>query len=345
MKVLFDHSSPFRFGHGGFQIQIERTKEALESLGVEVDWLRWWEPKQEGDLIHFWSVAGSGYLQAAQKSGIPVVMTTPFSATCNRPVARLCLQGTVVRSILKSPFGRTVIAQLNWPAFNLCAHNVVGLEIERQVLEIVYAVPPSRISTVPLGLSDAFLAAGPGSRAGNHLICVGTIVECKNSVELAGYAKAAGVPILFVGKPYRASDPYWLKFKSLIDNRFVKYHPHVESELQMVGLLQGARGFVLFSSYENWCLAAHEAAACGLPLLLPDQRWSRERFGNQVSYLTPPPGDSTNVSRLQSFYEKAPQLQPPRLRLFSWREVAEELVRLYGKILKGCGRSPSAARR
>jgi glycosyltransferase involved in cell wall biosynthesis len=345
MKVLFDHSSPFRFAHGGFQVQIERTKDALESLGADVDWFRWWEPRQEGDLIHFWSVAGNGYLQAAQRAGIPVVMTTPFSATCNRPVARLRLQGAVIQSILKFPFARTVIGQLSWPAFNLCTHNVVGLEIERQVLEIVYAVPPSRISTVPLGLSDTYLTAGPGSRTESHLICVGTIVEWKNSVELAEYAKAAKVPILFVGKPYRESDPYWSKFKSLIDNRLVKYHSHIESEVEMVNLLQKARGFVLFSSYENWCLAAHEAAACGLPLLLPDQKWSRERFGNEASYLAPLPGDSTNVQRLQSFYEQAPRLQVPKIKLFSWREVAGELIHLYEKILKGCGKSPSAALR
>ena len=344
MKVLFDHSIPFRFAHGGLQVQIERTKEALGSLGVEVDWFRWWEPRQGGDLIHFWSVAGTGYLQAAQQAGIPVVMTTPFSATCNRPVTRLRLQGAVVQSVLKLPFARTVIGQLSWPAFNLCARNVVGLEIERQVLEIVYAVPPARISTVPLGLSDTYLTAGPGRRTESHLICVGTIVEWKNSVGLAGYAKAAKVPVLFVGKPYRESDPYWLKFKSLVDDRLVKYHPHVDSEVEMVRLLQAARGFVLFSSYENWCLAAHEAAACGLPLLLPDQKWARERFGDDALYLAPPPGDLSNVQRLRSFYDQAPQLPAPKIRLFSWREVAGELMGIYEAILKACGRPPGAVR-
>jgi glycosyltransferase involved in cell wall biosynthesis len=48
----------------------------------------------------------------------------------------------------------------------------------------------------------------------------------------------------------------------------------------MIGLLQRARGFVLNSRFENWSLAAHEAAACGLPLLLPDLPWSREQFGD-----------------------------------------------------------------
>lgn len=46
MKVLFDHSFPFALAHGGFQIQIEQTKAALESLGVSVDYLRWWDDSQ-----------------------------------------------------------------------------------------------------------------------------------------------------------------------------------------------------------------------------------------------------------------------------------------------------------
>ena len=46
MKVLFDHPNPFLLAHGGFQTQIVQTKVALERIGVEVDWLRWWDDEQ-----------------------------------------------------------------------------------------------------------------------------------------------------------------------------------------------------------------------------------------------------------------------------------------------------------
>lgn len=42
MKVLFYHLTPFAFAHGGLQIQILQTRKALEALGVEVEFLRWW---------------------------------------------------------------------------------------------------------------------------------------------------------------------------------------------------------------------------------------------------------------------------------------------------------------
>ena len=56
MKVLIDHQNPFLLMHGGLQIQIEQTKAALGAIGVEVEFLRWWDPAQRaglrtGDLI------------------------------------------------------------------------------------------------------------------------------------------------------------------------------------------------------------------------------------------------------------------------------------------------------
>ncbi|MBI3879217.1 MAG: glycosyltransferase family 4 protein [Verrucomicrobia bacterium] len=332
MKILFDHSHPFLLAHGGFQIQIEQTKAALEAAGVEVEFLRWWDDRQRGDLIHFWSAAGTGYLQAARARQLPVVMTTLFTETCNRSDAQLRRQARLTRLVLGLPFGEGVKQQLAWRAYNLCTHNVVGLEAERRVLEWVYRVPPANISVVPLGLSETYLRAGAGDRREPHLICTGTITERKNCVELATLARAAQVPILFVGKPYHAADPYWRRFEKLVDGRFVKLHPHVGTEAEMIALLRAARGFVLMSRYENWCLSAHEAAACGLPLLVPDQKWSRERFGPAAHYLEPP-GSAGNTEILRRFYEAAPSLPPPAVKLHSWGDAARELKAIYERRL------------
>src|SRR2546428_13872771 len=62
MKVLVDHASPFLLAHGGFQIQIEETKRALERLGVTVEYLRWWDDEQRGDIIHFFGRPAGAYV-------------------------------------------------------------------------------------------------------------------------------------------------------------------------------------------------------------------------------------------------------------------------------------------
>ncbi len=334
MKILIDQYLPFLFGHGGATTQVEHTRLALERAGVEVDYLRWWEGGQRGDLVHFFSEAPShDYLKQAQGVRLPVIINKLFTDTCNRSRARLQRQGMLVNALLAVPAGESFKQKMGWRAYRQCAHNVVGLEAERRVLQMVYRVPADRITVVPLGLSDPFIQAGPGRRTEPHLICTGTVTKRKNFVELAQMARAAQAPILFVGKPYHPADPYWLRFKNLVDDRWVKYHPHVDSEREMIQLLQSARGFVLMSDYENWCLSAHEAAACGLPLLVQDQNWSRERFGSQARYFPTIGATPENVARLKQFYQDAPGLPCPQIKNYSWDEVARQLKAVYEKVL------------
>jgi glycosyltransferase involved in cell wall biosynthesis len=332
MKILFNCPLPFALAHGGMQVQIEQLQSALTALGLEVEPLRWWDAGQRGDLIHHFGVASPDHIRQARAKGVPLVMTTLFSAACNRPAARLRRQGWLVRILLRQPFGESIKQQLTWRSFGLCDANVVGLEAERRVLELVYGIPREKIEVVPLGLAPVFLEAGPGQRNGDCLISVGTITRVKNTVALARLARAAQVPILFVGKPYSETDPYWQEFSGLVDGRWVRHQPHLTDPAAMVALLKSARGAVVMSDFENWCLAAHEAAACGLPVLLPDQNWSRERFGNQAHYFDRIGFTPRNVEILKQFYAAAPGLPAPAIRLFSWADAAVALKKLYERV-------------
>ena len=329
MRILIDQHLPFLLAHGGATTQVEQICLALRQEGVDVEFLRWWDEKQSGDLIHFFGAPPIGYLNLARLKRLPVVIHQLFTETCNRPLAKLKWQGRLVHSVLALPFGGGLKQKLGWQAYEKGSHNVVGLAAEQRVLEVVYRVPPEKISLVPCGLNTAFLQAGKGARNEPHLICTGTITERKCSVELAQLARAAQVPVLFVGKPYAETDAYWLRFKSLIDGQWVKYQGHVENEAKMISLLQSARGFVLMSWYENWCLSAHEAAACGLPVLVMDQNWSRERFGGQAHYFSSLGVSEDNTNILKRFYADAPGCAAPDVRQYSWAEVARSLIQVY----------------
>ena len=141
-------------------------------------------------------------------------------------------------------------------------------------------------------------------------------------------AREAQAPILFVGKPYDLSNPNWKTFAGLIDHRFVLYRDHVTDLGQIIGLLQSSQGFVLFSQHENWCLSAHEAVACGLPLLVPNQPWSRECFGAHASYFDAAV-PRRNPAILRWFYEQSPSMPVPAIKLYSWGDVAEQLETCY----------------
>lgn len=333
MKILFNCPLPFALAHGGMQTQIEQTQAALRDLGLEVEPLRWWDDRQRGDVIHYFGVAPLDHIRHARDKGIPLVMTNLFTAACNRTDARLQRQGWLVRAILNLPFGEGVKQQLAWRSFGRCAANVVGLEAERRVLKLVYGIPRDQVAIVPLGLDKTFLEAGPGKRDGDYLLCAGTITQRKNTVALARLARAAKVPILFVGKPYAETEPYWQEFRGLTDGVWVRHQPHVADSAAMVALLKSARGAVVMSEYENWCLTAHEAAACGVPVLLPDQNWSRERFGNQAHYFERPGFTARNVEILKQFYSAAPGLPAPAIELFSWADAARRLQAVYQRVL------------
>jgi len=335
MKILINFGLPFALAHGGAQIQIEQTLAALNAIGLEAEPLRWWDDQQRGDLIHHFGVMPPNHIQLAQAKGIPLVMTSFFSATCNRSEAHLRLQGRLIRIILRFPFGEGIKQQLAWRSFSLCKTNVVGLKAERKVLELVYGVPCATVAVVPLGLDEIFLKAGHGRRERNYLLCAGTITRQKNSAILARLARAAQVPILFVGKPYTETDPYWQEFQSLVDGCWVRHQPHVADPAAMVALLKSARGAVMMSDFENWCLTAHEAAACGLPVLLPDLIWSRERFGDQAHYFDRIGFSPRNVEILKSFYAATPGLAAPNIQLFSWADTAVQLKAVYENVLAG----------
>jgi glycosyltransferase involved in cell wall biosynthesis len=330
MKVLFNCHLPFMLTHGGMQIQIEQTKAALDQIGVETAFLEWWNEGQRGDILHHVGAMPIPLIRLARDKGWKVVMTILLTQQCNRPHRELLWRKILIRTLMLAP--RPLRAGLPWTALRMCDRVIVGLEAERQVLERVYGMRSKSIAVVPLGLSDAFLGAGPGDRTENHLICHGRIAPTKNCLELAQLALEARVPVLFVGKPHDANSEYWKQFRRFVDNKFVKHLSHVENEAGMISQLQRARGFVLMSRFENWSLSAHEAAACGLPLLLPDQRWAHERFGGEASYIQGP-GKPAAVAALRRFYEQCPALPPPRVRLYSWREVAVALRDTYAQLL------------
>src|SRR5262245_22284441 len=141
MKVLFDHACPFQFAHGGVQIQIEQTKRALERHGIEAEWLRWWDAGQCGDVVHWFGEVPSGLLDLARAKGLATVITTLFTATCNRPGWRLRLQGLGIRAFLRQPFFEGLKRQLHWRSWRLADRCVAGLEAERRVLDLVCRVP------------------------------------------------------------------------------------------------------------------------------------------------------------------------------------------------------------
>jgi hypothetical protein len=338
MKVLIDHHEPFAFAPGGLKVQIEQTLSGLRDIGVSADYFRWWDTSQAADILHFFGIPHSSYLARAQAKGMKVVITHLLTHTCNRPSGKRKVQAAVTRLLLGAPLFRPVCDRMGWVSLRRADAVVVGLKIEADVMRQIWDINPNRLHVIPLGLPDMFRETSIAPLqseqlpTGPFLITVGTICRRKYSVELARFANEAQVPIVFVGQSLPEESDYWTDFLSLCKSDFVWHYPYCEDARSLAALYAASLGFVHFSTGENWCLAAHEAAGCRRSLLLRDQPWSRECFGRSATFWTP---ETFTASTLKAYFLACQKPDPhPHSTLISWTAVAERLQALYLDLLR-----------
>lgn len=333
MKVLFHHLTPFALAHGGLQIQIVRTREALLELGVEVEFLRWYDGSQTGDVLHFFGRIPMGMLHMARHKRMKIVQAELLTEQGSRPRERHRLQRTA-RLILERAAPGLSADVFGWQAYRLADACIALTAYEAQLMNELFGTPPEKLHVVPNGVEEIFLQSRPVPR-GRWLVCTATITERKRIMELAAAAVRAQTPLWIVGKAYTDSDPYAARFFQLVKQypKILRYEGPIDDRSKMAGVYREARGFVLLSAMESLSLSALEAAACECPLLLSDLPWARTVFKDCVSYCPVTPDAERTGGILRRFYDAAPSLKPPAKPL-TWIEVARQLKTIYESLHK-----------
>jgi len=333
VKVLFDHPNPFILAHGGFQTQIEQTKKALEANGVEVEWLRWWDDGQKGDLIHYFGRPHSVYIQQAHAKGIKVVMTELLTGLGSRGrVARKAQR--IFMNIAKNVLPHEFITRFSWEAYQTVDACIAVTSWEKELMVEIFSAEPEQVHVVPNGVEDIFFPkAETKTKESKYLVCTATITERKRVVELAEAAKMAQVPVWIIGEPYSKEDPYYRKFLSVVRTTgdIVQYEGGISDRSRMATIYQNAPGFVLLSSMESLSLSALEAAAGGCRLFLADLPWARSSFGSRATYCRLGSREE-EAGNLKNFYhgiDEAPSPNQP----CRWGDVGKQLCRIYGGLL------------
>jgi glycosyltransferase involved in cell wall biosynthesis len=332
MRILLDHQLPFLLAHGGLQIQIERTKQALEIAGVEVEYLRWWDDSHRGDIIHFFGRANPSHIDFAHAKGMKYVMSELLTGQGSRTRTQLRVQ-SMIEKALRAVVPPTFLANFRWDAYHKADACIFLTEWEAEVARLLFSPPPHQLHVVPNGVEpEFFLSASATPSRGDELVCTATITERKRVLELAEAAVAARVPVRVLGSPYGKDDPYYLRFLALAERHsdFVRYTGPVNDRAELARIYQSARGFVLLSTMESLSLSALEAAASGCPLLLSDLPWARCTFGRTTSYC-PIGSPRSTAACLRDFYDKAPRLPRPDMPS-RWKDVARQLVEIYRKL-------------
>ncbi len=327
MKVLFDHHLPFALAHGGLQNQLFQTKAALEKIGVETDFVRWWDDSQRADVIHFIGRPAADYIQFARGKGCKVVIAELLTATGSRTPTQLALQ-KISTGIFKKILPKTFAARMAWDSYHLADACIALTPWEAHLMNYLFDAPKERVHIVPNGVEEIFPHSQKMARQ-NWLVCAATITERKRILELAQAAVLAQTPLWIIGKAYSEAEPYAQKFLAFVkgNSKFIRYEGAISERARLAQIYREARGFVLLSAMESLSLSALEAAACECPLLLSDLPWARGTFGGSASYC-PIISIEHTAKILKKFYDDAPQLPPPP-KPMTWDAVARQLKKIY----------------
>ncbi len=331
MKILFDHSQPFCLAHGGFEVQIRQTKAGLERVGVTVEFMRWWDPTQTGDLIHYFGRPTAIYVELAQAKGMKVVIAELLTASGSRSRPALLAQKSLIR-LARLGLPPQFIQRFSWDAFQLANAVVAGTQAEADLFSDIFGVAKQKIVRIENGVEDVFFDSAKVAR-GKWLLCTATITERKRVLELAQAAVQAQVPVWIIGKPYSEGDAYWKSFLRFAQKHpeYVRYEGAVGDRNQLAGAYRQARGFVLLSSMETLSLSSGEAAACECPLLLSDLPWARSAFPEGATFC-PLLAPEQTATILRRFYDAAPTTALPR-KPKTWADIGTELTSLYRSLL------------
>ena len=331
MKILLNCNVPFALAHGGQQIQLEHTQEALRSLGLEVEPVRWWDDKQTGDIIHYAGRMPAAQIELAHQKGIKVVMAELLTAPGSRSRMQLRLQRIMNRT-LESIAPEHFLAAFNWQSYRLADACIALTPWEARLMTYLFRAPKESVYVVPNGVEEVFLQAPPAQR-GPWLVCTATITQRKRVLELAEAAVLAQTPVWIIGKAYSESDSYAQEFFQLArkEPRWIRYEGTLDNRPKLAHVYREARGFVLFSAMESLSLSALEAAACECPLLLSDLPWARSVFAGHASYC-PIAAPSRTAELLRRFYDQATVLKPPPKPL-TWTDIARQLKTIYERLL------------
>jgi glycosyltransferase involved in cell wall biosynthesis len=340
MKVLIDHQLPFLLAHGGLQIQIEQTKAALESIGIEVEYLRFWDSQQTADVLHIFGRCSKGYIDLARRKGIAVVMSDLLSETGSRSWHTLLAQKVVIRTaqrILPTRF----LSRMGWESFRAADAVIALTPWEAQLMVDLFDADTARLHVVPNGVEECFFIDALAKSHEDCLVSAVTITPRKRVVELAEAAVSGKVKIRIVGKPYSEQDPYYQRFVKIWQSHpeYVEYAGSITDREELACVYSRARGFVLFSIFESLSLSSLEAAAAGCPLLLTDLPWARSTFGEHAAYCSPGATAAEAGRILQNFSETA-ATQPKPQKPLRWVEVAERLRVIYAASLTQGGDRP-----
>lgn len=321
MRVLFN-TYPVAFDcPGGGEIQLLKSKEALERAGVEVLLFDPWRPQFDAaDVVHFFSVIGGSacFCDHVKRRGLPLLLSPVLWLTPeNRGTMPLGEIGALLHG-----------ADLVLPN----SHAEAGQLAEE------FHLDPCRLAVTPNGIDPIFASPADPEIFRRHfgidgpfVLNVANVEPRKNQRVLAEAARELGIDLVVLG---RVRDRDYLAACAVAGGPRWKYLGPVAHEGTLLrSAYQACAVFALPSLLETPGLAALEAAAAGARVVVTAIGSPREYFADLAIYVHP--ADPVDVTRgLAQALAAGPADSRLRQRVidhFTWDRAAAQLRDAYEK--------------
>ncbi|MEM3433765.1 MAG: glycosyltransferase family 4 protein [Candidatus Methanomethyliaceae archaeon] len=327
---------PTLWVRGGGEVQLAKTKEALERFGVHVSLFDIWSSDSEFDLIH---VFGSNYEVASfvksAKERMPVVVST--IAYSSKPGWQWMVWKHINRCVPVE-----TIYRLRQRIYEYADRLIVASRAEAKQLARNFHINAQKVRVVPHGVDVArFKTVKPDmfiNRFGiqDFVLQVGRINRHKGQVRLIRALEGTGLQAVFIG-PLDTGDPDEVaKFKALVDrHHWVHYLGAVSHDDPLLAsAYAAARVCALPSISESFGLTVLEAIAAGTPVVCGVYPPIREYFGDSIYYCNPGSIESIQRNVLRAYEQGLKAgVREHVLNNFSWDQVGQRLLEIYKELV------------
>ena len=366
MKVLMQSRVSLFKVPGGDTIQILKTKEYLEKLGIEVDISIELQPNlKEYDLVHFFNLIRPQelYLQAksAKKQGKKVILSPIYGLYTEydrrgregfaKFLANLLSSGQIeclkvlVRAIKNREFHRGTLIFLT-TGYRRLQKKILDLadfllpnsqsEMNRIVKDFEldnfpYLVVPNAVDR------DLFRDNGTkinkeSEKFKDCVLCVARIEGRKNQLNVVRAMRNLPYKLVLVGGIAPNHKRYFIQIKkNATKNIYILGRVDHHLLPQFYAL---AKVHVLASWMETPGLSSLEAGIMGCNLVIINRGDTKEYFGDYAYYCEPDSIDSIRQAITKAYEDPVnPELKKRILNNFTWEKTAEKTLEAYKRLL------------
>ena len=334
MKVLLHDTTNAFLTPGGKTTHALKLQQELSKLDVDIDFSRWWDESQsDSDIIHFLAPDVRTAKNAKQR-GKKTLINLIFDMESSK--SDLQQRATILKYKMINCI--PIKEKLYWRSFPYFDRFIFMHRYDRDAaLRYFSQIDEKKTKIIPHAYDpqDMFISEHLDIAEHNfpkkYLVSCGNIIQRKQSVLLAQYAKKAQVPVVFIGKG-NPNDSYYQSFIREIDNRYVFYPGYVSKEWKDC-IERNASGFILLSTGESGCIAVYEAAAYKLPVMLSNLPWAWGYEEPKEITFCDFRNSNRAVAQIKEFYERSGALSHFPFFINSWHDVAKMYREVYVELM------------